>query len=90
MRRVLSELPANWPGGFSQKGWLGLASKKVCNVGFFFPLVYFNFFSNMKPYSVEMACLLGIQNEVQAVWNVPQEFKMSDKIWISKENFFLV
>ena len=24
--RALSELPANWPGRFSQKGWLGLAS----------------------------------------------------------------
>ena len=23
----------------------------------------------MKPLSVEMACLLGIQNEIQAVWN---------------------
>ena len=24
----------------------------------------------MKPLSVEMACLLGIQNEIQAVWKV--------------------
>ena len=24
--RALSELPANWPGRFSQNGWLGLAS----------------------------------------------------------------
>ena len=23
----------------------------------------------MKPLSVEMACLFGIQNEIQAVWN---------------------
>ena len=23
----------------------------------------------MKPFSVEMACLLGIQNEIQAVWS---------------------
>ena len=23
----------------------------------------------MKPMSVEMACLLGIQNEIQAMWN---------------------
>ena len=27
----------------------------------------------MKPLSVEMACLLGIQNEMQAVW-AEQEF----------------
>ena len=26
MPQALSELPANWPGRFSQKGWLGLAS----------------------------------------------------------------
>ena len=23
--QALSELPANWPGRFNQKGWLGLA-----------------------------------------------------------------
>ena len=38
--RALSELPADWPGRFSQL-------------------------------SVKMACLLGIQNEIQAVWDQP-------------------
>ena len=42
--RALSELPANFPGRFSQKGWMAW------------------------PIS-GMACLLGIQNEIQAVWS---------------------
>ena len=40
----------------------------------------------MKPLSVEMACLLGIQNEIQAVWGVilsAVEKKKVDKCWIT-------
>ena len=54
-------------------GWIGHAllvqpSKTAHKV--FYSHLYFNFplfFLNMKPLSVEMACLLGIQNEIQAV-----------------------
>ena len=48
--RVLSELPANWPTLTSQKG---------CHV-------FSSLFSISQLVSVEMACLLGIQNEIQA------------------------
>ena len=46
---ALSELPANWPGRFSQKGWLGLASQQITLKGlmFFFSLfslLYFIFY----------------------------------------------
>ena len=34
--------------------------------GIFPPFIYF--FFNMKPLPVEMACLLVIQNNIQAVW----------------------
>ena len=33
----------------------------------------------MKPLSVEMACLLGIQNEIQAVWHTLHLKKVVDK-----------
>ena len=38
--------------------------------GIFFSFLFFSLFIflNMKPLSVEMACLLGIQNKIQAVW----------------------
>ena len=47
-----------------------LAGNSEKALGIFFSLLYFNFslfIFNIKPLSVEKACLLGIQNEIQAV-----------------------
>ena len=68
----LSELPANWLGLTSPFGWIGLARQQVTLKGlvgfhFLFYTLIFIYFLSMKPLSVEMACLLGIQNEIQAV-----------------------
>ena len=35
---------------------------------FLFFILIFIYFLSMKLLSVEMACLLGVQNEIQAVW----------------------
>ena len=37
----------------------------------------------MKPLSVEMACLLGIQNEIQAVWTISQPFYSVNSLLIT-------
>ena len=60
---------------FTWCGYIGFRAR-CCVKGFvaFFPLIWFNFylfFLNIKPLSVKMACLLGIQNEIQAVCLVP-------------------
>ena len=36
-------------------------------MGLFYSFIFIFIFFNMKPLSVEMACVLGIQNEIQAV-----------------------
>ena len=41
--------------------------------GIFFLFYILNLFLNTKPLSVEMACLLGIQNEIQALYTVTFE-----------------
>ena len=68
---ALSELPANWPGLTSHFGWgrpgqlAGKSERAHAILSF---LIWFLFISlNTKPLSVEMVCLLGIQNEIQAV-----------------------
>ena len=53
--------------------FLVLANQQVTLKGlvgfhFLFSHLIFIYFLSMKPLSVELACLLGIQNEIQAVW----------------------
>ena len=38
--------------------------------GIFFSFSFYFFLLNMKPLSVEMAHLMGIQNKIQAVWTL--------------------
>ena len=56
-------------------------SERDCEI---FSLSYFSFylfFFNMKPLSVEMACLLGIQNEIKAIWVPHYRYKIHSCIW---------
>ena len=41
----------------------------------------------MKPLSVEMACLLGIQNEIQAVCNGTSDLPRYSQLAVSAPNF---
>ena len=40
-------------------------ARRIFSLSFIFQFLFI--FLNMKPLSVEMACLLGIENEIQAV-----------------------
>ena len=54
------------PKRLVRPGQLAGNSEKARGIFFLFSLFIF---LSMKPSSVEMACLLGIQNEIQAVCN---------------------
>ena len=45
-----------------------LTELELVGLNFFYILIYL--FLNMEPFSVKMACLLWIQNKIQAVWAV--------------------
>ena len=51
----------NWPGQLAGN------SERACGIFVLFYISLFIYFLNMKPLSVEMACLLRIQNKIQAV-----------------------
>ena len=66
-RRYVRAIQPNQPFWLNRPDQLAGNSERARGIfSLFYNLILFNFF-NMKPLSVEMACLLGIQNEIQAV-----------------------
>ena len=59
------------PFWLNRPGQLAGNSERAHRI-FFLSFIYFSFL-NMKPLSVEMACFLGIQNEIQALCTVTFE-----------------